>query len=186
MLNQLHTGIIFIFITALMGCASNVNVDYDKSVNFSHLKSYKLLPKSEKSTADTRLDSPLVDKRIVNAINANMQQKGFIKAEENPDILVRYQLDVKLEIDSRGSGVSMIFGAGTRGSGIGLAYSVPSADVQSHDRGILTIDFLSGKNSQLVWRGTSSRRLYDASTPESSEELINSIVQEIMNAYPPK
>lgn len=80
----------------------------------------------------------------------------------------------------------MILGAGSHGSGFGIAYTVPSSDVQSHDLGVLTIDFISSKSSQLIWRGTSSRRLYDTGTPETSEKLINSIVKEILDRYPPK
>jgi hypothetical protein len=183
-LPTLFTGLLMTAFIA--GCTSNVNVDYDKAVNFSTLKTYTLLPKSAKSTDDTRLDSPLVDKRIVAAITHNMTLKGFTQSASNPDIQVKYQVDTKQEIVSDGSGVSMLFGTGSHRTGFGLAYSVPANDVQSYDRGVLTIDFISANSGQLVWRGTSSRRLYDASTPDSSEKLINSIVTEILEAYPPK
>jgi PBP1b-binding outer membrane lipoprotein LpoB len=177
---------VMLMAVALSGCSSNVIVDYDKSVNFSAIKSYSLLPKSTKSTEDTRLDSPLVDKRIINAIEQNMLAKGFSKQQSDTDIQIKYRVDVKQEIVSDDSGVSMMFGIGGSRSALGLGYSVPSADVKSHDLGVLTIDFISVKTGQLVWRGTSSRRLYDASTPESSEKLINSIVQEILDTYPPR
>jgi hypothetical protein len=178
---------IAILITAtLSGCSSNVIVDYDKAVNFSAVKTYTLLAKSSRSTDDTRLDSPLVDKRIVNAIEQNMHTKGFTKQEAGADIQIVYRIDLKQEITSRDSGVTMMFGLGGSRSALGLGYSVPSADVKSHDLGMLTIDFMSGKNNQLIWRGSSSRRLYETSTPESSDKLITSIVTEILDAYPPK
>ncbi len=180
-----HLCVVFIAV-ALSGCSTNVIVDYDKSVNFGAIKSYSLLPKSTKSTEDTRLDSPLVDKRIINAIEQNMLAKGFNKQAASADIQLAYRVDVKQEIVSDNSGVSMMFGFGGNRSALGLGYTVPSADVKSHDLGVLTIDFMSVKTGQLVWRGTSSRRLYDAGTPEDSEKLINSIVKEILDSYPPK
>jgi PBP1b-binding outer membrane lipoprotein LpoB len=177
---------VILMAVALSGCSSNVIVDYDKAINFSTIKTYTLLPKSVKSTEDTRLDSPLVDKRIINAIEQNMLAKGFNKQAASADIQLTYRVDVKQEIVSDSSGVSMMFGIGGNRSALGLGYSVPTADVKSHDLGVLTIDFISVKTGQLVWRGTSSRRLYDAGTPESSEKLINSIVQEILDSYPPR
>lgn len=180
-----HFSILYM-VTVLTGCSTNVIVDYDKSVNFAAIRSYTLLPKSARSTEDTRLDSPLVDKRIITAIERNLQAKGISKQQASADIQVKYRVDVKQEIVSDDSGVSMMFGIGGNRSALGLGYSVPSADVKSHDLGVLTIDFISSKSEQLVWRGTSSRRLYDAGTPEDSEKLINSIVKEILDTYPPK
>ena len=184
---KLSTSFIVILITlALSGCSSNVIVDYDKAVNFSTIKTYTLLPKSVKSTEDTRLDSHLVDKRIIQAIEQNMLAKGFNKQAASADIQLTYRVDVKQEIVTDNSGVSMMFGIGGNRSALGLGYSVPSADVKSHDLGVLTIDFISAKTGELAWRGTSSTRLYDAGTPESSEKLINSIVKEILDTYPPR
>lgn len=173
-------------LSLLAGCTSNVSVDYDKATNFAAYRTYSLLPKSEKSTEDVRLSSPMVDKRITRAIEQNMSQKGFRKQDEKADIKIEFRLDLKQEISSDGSGVTMVFGTGTARSGFGIAYSLPGSDVRTYDRGVLTIDFMSAKTNQLIWRGTSSRRIYDASTPEASEKLINSVVKEILEKYPPK
>ena len=186
MFNMFNIFMTLLITVTLAGCSSNVIVDFDKSVNFAAIQSYTLLPKSTKSTEDTRLDSPLIDKRIIHAIDQNMLAKGISKKESGADLQITYRIDLKQEIASNGSGVSMMFGLGGSRSGLGLGYSVPSSDVKSHDLGVLTIDFMSGKTNQLVWRGSSSRRLYDARTPESSEKLINSIVKEILDAYPPR
>jgi Domain of unknown function (DUF4136) len=171
---------------ALSGCSSNVIVDYDKAVNFTAFKTYTLLPKAEKSTEDPRLNSPLVDKRIAQAIDFYMNRKGLKKQNANADLQVKYLTEVKQEISSNDSGVSMLFGAGSHGSGVGIAYSVPTSDVQSQDNGVLTIDLISAKSQQLVWRGTSRRKLYSSGTPETSEEMINSLVEEILETYPPE
>ena len=176
-----------LFITAtLSGCSSNVIVDYDKAVNFSALKSYTLLAKSAKSTEDTRLDSPLIDKRIVNAIDRNMLAKSLARKDTGAEMQLTYRIDLKQEIASNGSGVTMMFGLGGSRSALGLGVAVPSSDVKSHDLGMLTIDVISTKTNQLIWRGSSSRRLYDAGTPDATDKLINDIIKEILDSYPPK
>ena len=176
-----------LFITASMvGCSSNVIVDYDKSVNFSGLKSFTLLPKSAKSTEDTRLDSPLIDKRIISAIDNIMLAKGISKKDSGAEIQLTYRIDLKQEIISNDSGVSMMFGLGGSRSALGLGYSIPTSDVKSHDLGVLTIDFVSARTGELIWRGSSKHRLYDTGTPDTTDKLINEIVKEILDSYPPK
>jgi hypothetical protein len=168
------------------GCATNVSVDYDKTVVFSQLKSYSLLPKSPASTEDKRLSSPLIDERIVKAIKASMAAKGYRYTDTGQDMKLVYQLDLKQEITTDGSGVTMVIGSGGGRAGFGLAYSIPTGEVRSYDRGRLTIDVMSADGKKLLWRGTSSRRIYEASTPADSDELVNDIVSEILEEFPPQ
>ncbi len=169
----------------LSACTTNVNVDYDQAVNFSQLKTFAVVARSNTDSKDTRIDSPLMDKRIVAAIEAGLKARAFTRQDANPDIQVKYRVDVKQEIESDSSGVSIGIGSFSRRVGVGVGYNLPAADVQSYDRGVLTIDMVSGKTGQLIWRGSSGRRLYDGSTPEASDKLINSIVNEILEVFPP-
>ncbi len=68
---------------------------------------------------------------------------------------------------------------------MGISYGFPANDVKTYDRGILTIDILSAKTGDLIWRGSSSRRLYDGSTPEKSKQLVNEVVSTILEQFPP-
>jgi hypothetical protein len=166
------------------GCATNVSVDYDESALFSSIKTYSLLPKAPASTEDKRLSSPLVDQRIVKAIKSNMAKKGYRYDETSPDVKLQFQIDLKQEVASDGSGMTMMIGSGFGHSGFGVAYGIGS-DVRTYERGRLTIDVLSADNEKLLWRGTNSRRIYEPSTPESSEELVNEVVGEILEKFPP-
>jgi hypothetical protein len=168
----------------LAACGTTVNVDYDKQTNFQALKTYTLMPTPKTKTGDERLDSPLVDKRIREAILATMKARGFQQVDSNADFAVAYQLGVRQEIDS--SRASMTVGVGTysRHSAIGMSYGHPGY-VESYERGILTIDMLKGSDKKLVWRGSSGRRLYDGRTPEKSDKEINAVVKEILDKFPP-
>jgi hypothetical protein len=175
---------ILVAIFVLAACGTTVNVDYDKQTNFQTLRTFTLMPTPETKTGDERLDSPLVDKRIREAIVVTLSQRGYREVKDNPDFAVAYQLGVRKEIDS--TRTSMTVGVGTyhRHSAIGMTYGYPGY-VESYERGILTIDVLKGRDKKLVWRGSSGRRLYDGRTPERSTKEINAVVKEILDKFPP-
>lgn len=169
------------------GCATRVNVDYDQSYNFAELHSYLLLAKSDKSSSDTRLNSPLIDKRIAKALEENLTAKGFVLDSRQPDFAVTYQLNLKHEIASDTSGVSMVFGTGIgRRGGFGLGYSVPAVEVESEELCMLTIDIVDPSNNALLWRGTSNRRLANGGTPAKADVFFKELVAEILSQFPPR
>ena len=65
-----------------------------------------------------------------------------------------------------------------------MTYGYPGY-VESYERGILTIDVLNGSDKKLVWRGSSGRRLYNGFSPEQSTKVINAVVKEILDKFPP-
>ncbi|MDX1824740.1 MAG: DUF4136 domain-containing protein [Thiohalomonadales bacterium] len=171
-------------VVLLAACATSVNVDYDKQTNFQALKTFKLMPSPETKTGDTRLDSPLVDKRIRDAIVATLSLRGYQQVKDNPDFDVAYQLGLRQEIDSSRSSMTVGIGGFYPHSAIGMTYGYPGY-VESYERGILTIDVLHASDKKLIWRGSSGRRLYDGSTPEKSDKEINAVVEEILDKFPP-
>mgnify|MGYP002713018664 FL=1 len=178
-------GVMGLLLVLLSACTSNVVVDYDRDTRFSAYKSYMLLPKSVESTKDKRLDSPFIDRRVVQAIQKNMAARGFTYSESSPDMKIEYQIDLKHEVASDGSGVTMLIGGGSGGVGMGFGYAVPSSDVASHEVGRITIDMKDAANGKLLWRGSSSQRLRDPSKPEDSEAFVNEVVGEIIGEFPP-
>ena len=177
---------LFLFtILLITACGTAVNLDYDREANFTKLNSFILMPSPEMKTGDERLDSPLVDQRIREAILATLQARGFQQVETNADFAVAYQLGVRTEIDSRRASMTVGMGGYGRHSAIGMTYGHPGY-VESYERGILTIDILKGSDKRLVWRGSSGRRLYDGRTPEKSDKEINAVVKEILDQFPPR
>ena len=76
-------AMVFALLLPLNGYSQKVNTDWDHSVHdFSSFRTYQWL-KPVRSTGN-----PLMDQRIVTAIDAQMAQKGFQRVENNPDVLV--------------------------------------------------------------------------------------------------
>lgn len=171
-------------IVLLAACGTTVNVDYDKQANFQALRTFTLLPAPDTKTGDERLDSPLVDKRIRDALVTYLTARGYRQVQDNPDFAVAYQLGIRQEVDSSRATMTVGVGGFYPHSAIGMTYGYPGY-IESYERGILTIDILQGSDKKLIWRGSSGRRLYNGNTPEKSEKEINAVVQEILEKFPP-
>jgi hypothetical protein len=174
-----------IIILLLISCVNSVNLDYDELINFKGMQTFRLLDPPQKKSGDVRLDTPLVDKRIRQAIEHTLIAKDCRKVETGADFEVAYQLSVKHRVEGGSSGISLGVGTYSPGSVFGMRYGYPVYDVKSYEEGVLTIDILSGPDRQLIWRGSRGRRLYDGSTPEKMTKYINKLVDEILQHFPP-
>ena len=77
-------NIVFIlyYIGFLTGCSSiyDISYDYDRTADFLNLKTYNWIPVPEKSNMNS-LDLM----RIQEAVSAELNDKGLIKASKDPD-----------------------------------------------------------------------------------------------------
>jgi len=178
---------LFILITLLFlsACATSVNVDYDSKTNFSKIKTFQVQAKPVNVIDDPRINSPFMQERTIKAIGDTLTLKGMAFTKSEPDVIIKYHLLIKQEIESDDSGVTLGFGTASRHSFIGMAYNFPERDISSVDNLVVTIDMFDPKNN-LLWRGSLARRLYEGSTPASNTRLVNDLVAEILNQFPPK
>lgn len=173
-----------LILTLVTGCGTTVNVDYDPSTNFGALKTFELDTAPVKISDDPRIDSSLMQQRVVTAIRDQLKTKG-LNAASPANVRVSYRIDVKQEIESDTSGVSVGVGTFSRNVGIGFGYGFPATDVESYDQMLLTID-LHSPEGKLLWRGSDTRRLESGSTPEKNNRLINELVEAILEKFPPR
>lgn len=180
--------IIFLIFILLMlsSCSSMVNVDYDRNANFRSLKTYHLVPKAIRISKDTRVNSPFMQQRVLNELDAALSNKGFTSLETNADFNVKHYLDIKPELETLDSGVTLGFGSFNQHSAIGFDYIVPIGETNRIDKLVLTIDIIENKSNELLWRGSLGYSLYEGSTPETYNKLINELVSEILKNFPPK
>ena len=68
---------------------------------------------------------------------------------------------------------------------LGLGYGFPLYDVDTYDDAVLTIDILDPRDDSLLWRGSGSRRLGNGNTPEKLDELVNGLVSDVLDHFPP-
>jgi hypothetical protein len=171
------------------GCANQpAGYDYDEAIDFAKLQTWTWLPEpQEKPSGDARLDSPLLKKRIEAAVSRTLETKGFKQSDaQAADFEVGYIVTVEKKISSSGISSSVGFGRYSGGSGFGISFGGPATQPLEYEEGTLIIDIKAKDSGKLVWRGSSTRRLGQAATPEESEKVVNAVVNEILANFPPK
>jgi hypothetical protein len=126
-----------------------------------------------------------VDRRIRTAIAAWLKAHGYQVVSQGGDARLAYRIGTRSGLENYDSGVSFGYGAFGRHTALGFGYGFPLYDVDTYDDAILTIDIHDARDDSLLWRGSSSRRLGDGNTPEKLDELVNGLVSDVLDHYPP-
>ena len=146
-----------ILIITLSSCTTvRVASDYDKKANFNTYKSYAFY----KPGIDKAEISDLDKKRILRAIEADMNAKGFQKSD-NPDVLVsiftktRENVNVYQNNWGWGWGPGWGYGWGWNPWFWGPNYN----SVSRVTEGTLYIDLIDASKKELIWQGMGTSAL---------------------------
>jgi hypothetical protein len=190
--DRLKVGATLLMIAVIVACSGlQVTQDYDLSIDFGHYQTFAWAPDPSPGSGHALTDSPLMDRRIRNAIETTLKSRGYPQAEDGrPDFFVIYQLVVKSRIEVNTVGPAF----GWMGHPYGYwGFPYPywggidsRTYIDRYDVGTLIIDFLDGETRRLFWRGIGERRLSHQSTPEKTTERVNQTVAEILDQYPPR
>ena len=166
---------IILFLT-LSSCSSiNVYNDYDKSADFSQYKTYAF----HKRGIDKVQISELDKKRILNAIDLELNKKGMTKSE-NPDLLVNIFTKEREQVNV--SQFNMGWGYGW-GWGWNPYLWGGQNFVTTSTEGTLFIDLIDARKKELVWEGEGIGYLTE--NRSLKEKQINKFVAKILAQYPP-
>lgn len=149
--------------------------DYDKSADFTQYKTYAFM----KSGIDKVEISDLDKRRILNAIDKQLQAKGMTKSE-TPDLLIniftKSREQVSVNQFNAGYGYGWGWGWNPYMYG-GQTY------VSSSTEGTLYIDLIDAKKKELIWQGEGTGTL--TKDMARKDEIVNNIVTQILAQYPP-
>jgi hypothetical protein len=175
-----------LFILFLTSCASvNVLSDYDRQTDFTAYKSYAFY----KTGIDRAQISDLDKKRILRAIETEMDSLGFVKSEE-PDLLVSIFTNERVEVDVYGPAWGYGWGWGWGWPGYYNPYfwgpGYYGNNVSTRTEGSLYIDLIDAEKKELVWQGRGVGTLNNAKNIEKKEKRIREFVSQIMRQFPPE
>ncbi len=161
--------------------AQKVSYDYDKTATFAAYKTYSLKD-------GTNVGQPLIDARIVAALEAELAAKGLTKVEAEPDLFVVYHVafDKQKDISTYSSGSGGGYGAYGWGWGGGWGGGTTTTQVRDILVGTLVLDIADAKKNQLAWRGMAVKEVDTQAKPEKRDKSINNAVKKILKNYPPK
>ena len=166
--------ILCLAVFSLSGVAgAAVSVDFDKEADFS---GYKTFAWKEGTLAQNTLNH----KRIVRAVEAQLESVGLTKTDDEPDVYVLYHValsqDRRIHVDDFG------YSSRWRRPGYG------GADVTVFDVnvGTLIVDMLDAESEEGVWRGMAQKDLPPTPNPEKMEKKLAKILGKMFRDYPPE
>jgi Domain of unknown function (DUF4136) len=181
-MNPLPTGLLVLASTlVLVACAPRVTIDFDKGADFSRYRTYAW-------TQGTPVKNPLMDHRIIAAIDDQLAAKAIRKTEDNPNMSVSYHYAFSEETRDYTSSTGVGYGPnwgpgyswydwwGSTGTTYTSSMKVPI--------GTLNVDIYDTTNNQMIWRGSGSDII--SRNPEKSSEQIKEAVEAMFKKFPPR
>lgn len=166
-----------VFLLLLFASCSSVNVysDFDNKVDFSTYKTFAF----HKNGIDKVEISQLDKKRILNAIDRELTNKGMIKSE-NPDVLINIFTKEKDRVDVNQFNAGWGWGWGWNPFMWGGQNTIATTTTE----GTLFIDLIDAKKKELIWQGEGVGNL--TQNRGDKEQRINEFVTKILEQFPPK
>jgi CRISPR/Cas system-associated endoribonuclease Cas2 len=166
---------------AAAGCSSvSTTFDYDTDEDFSRLQTFAWMPNQTDASGDAQqaqLQNSLFAKRLKNAVNTQLEAKGYSIDTTDPDFVIVYHTGVQDKVNVTNWGYTYGPYWGPWGE---------SVDVNQYTEGTLILDFIAYSDRTLIWRGTAQKALSGRPDPEKAEVEINKIVAELLANFPPQ
>jgi|SRR5688572_8685545 hypothetical protein len=159
--------------------AQKVRYNFAAGTEFSKYKTYKWV-----RIENAQYPNQLIDEQIMQAIDAQLAQKGLSKTEGNSDLVVTYQAAVNQQRQwnaySTGGGY---WGYGGWGGWGGMeTTTVTSSTI---DIGSLNLDMYDVTLRKQVWRGEATKTLDPPKDPAKLQKNINKAMAKLLKNYPP-
>jgi Domain of unknown function (DUF4136) len=163
-----------IMLFLLASCSSvRVTSDYETTTDFNKFKTYAFYKKGIDKVDISDLDK----RRILRALERELQAKGFTKSEE-PDLLVSIFTKSKDKINVYNN----FYGYW---GWYPWYYGPYGTHVNQYTEGTLFIDLIDAKKKELAWQGVGKGALITSGDRVKKEIKIKEFVTKIMEAYPP-
>lgn len=168
---------------ALAACATpRVYTDHNPAAQFSSYRTYSWREKAEKAP-------PLVQQRIIDAIDAQLRAKGWSPVADGGDVVLaahvasrqEYELDSFYSDPYWGGWGWHGWPGWRRGWGFGAGFE--TARVRSYTVGTLIVDMFDARTKQAIWRGEAEGTV--KKDPAKLQADINAAVAKMFADFPP-
>jgi hypothetical protein len=159
-----------LLMVASLAIAQDIKTDHNHSADFSKYKTFTWIK-------EPKTENPLMKERIVDAVNRELQAKGFRLVASGADLGISANTATKEEhtLDS--------FYGGFPGWRWHHYWDGPVV-VETYEVGTLVVDLFDTETKQVVWWGTASDTVSDK--PEKNTEHLNKAVEKMFKDFPPR
>jgi hypothetical protein len=161
--------------------ASEDNVDYDHTVDFSKFHTFQMADTSKGALAQA---NQLMDQRVHEMVVQHMTALGMKEVTDSPDLMVTYDASTKQ------NHVLNTFGApmGPVGFGMGVGWrrwggmgGMATTTVSTFTDGTLVIDAYTPPDNKMVWRGIAEAAVSD--NPEKTTKNIEKSMDKLFEKW---
>ena len=170
------------FLLATSAFCQDIRYNYDKEADFSKFKTYKWVD----IKGATQVND-ILDKEIKQSVDSQLATKGLTKTEDNPDLLIGYQVAIGTEKQFTSYNTDWGYGPGYyRGGWYGSTGGMTTGQTSTIYNGMLDLDMYEASKKDLVWRGTASKTIDPKAKPEKQQKNLNKSVAKLLKKYPPE
>jgi hypothetical protein len=172
---RIAVGLLFLLSIAAQVVADKVFSDFDPKANFSQYKTFMWIKRPH-------MEDPLMDDRIVDAINAELTAKGWKLVQESADVGVAAHLATRRNhtLETFYSG----FGGGWRWHYLGGGTGTATTHIETYVVGTLVVDLFDSRTKQLEWRGWATDALPD--NPKKEMKKLDKEIEKLFRDFPRK
>ena len=184
MKNILNKWVMAVFAVIIFaGCSGTAHIEKDKSVDFSKCHTYAWVDKTEVDGVKKKPKHDLTETNIRNAVDEQLQKKGWKKVNAQPDILVNYDLLVEKNEKQQQDPVyapSYTRTLYNRYTGRFVTFFYPSQFVgydyysTTVKEGTITISMVDNLTDKMVWQGWTTSELNSGNI--SSREIDRNVI----------
>lgn len=156
----------FLLACSLVLTAQSVQTDYDRKSGIASFKTFAFYPQ-ERKPGDPLAASPLNDRRIHDALDAQLKAKGLLEADGAlPDFYVAYYVSTREGLDIQDNRFGILNRSG-------------SVNVNKVTEGTLVVVFVDAATQQEVWRGAAAGTI----VPRNLESDVNKSVAKLVDQF---
>jgi len=163
--------------------AQNVTSTFDHSVDFKNYKKYAW-GSNYLLTRQTKEDQERINMAIVDSINRNLQARGFIEDDKNPDFRITYEAGglPKADVGAQRN----LYAADMANYSWGNLGGI-SSDVWVYTLAKLQITVTDAATKSNLWQAMASQKIRDPlEFGNSLKENVDKFIQRTMKSFPPK
>jgi len=176
----------------LGGCAAGFEgfYDHDRAHDFSAYQTFAWIsPRPMTVGATNRAPSPLLEPRIISAIEDALRAKGYTKeyAADSADFVLAFTVGSRdqIRVDSRSTMAGGYGYYGRPGAWGGAYYGYGTeTTVRQYTEGMLAVDIFDVKVRKPVWHGVATKSI-SKSDREDQVGTVKAAVDTILAGFPP-
>jgi hypothetical protein len=154
--------------------AQDVKTDFDKSANFGAIKTFAV-------KIGTSWNNQISEKRVIDEITQTLTEKGWTKADANPDAIVLLHGATEKQKSLNTFYTGGYGGYGWRGWGGGMSTSTTTAT--EYLVATLVVDIFDAKSKALLFRGTAADEISDKA--DKNIKKLDKATTKMFKDFPP-